>query len=187
MQNAMHRVDSILKRAEDADMATGFVTTTRVVHATPLALYAHTANRRRECETKMKTISKERGCKDIARQSIEDEPGRNINVIMGGGRQCLVSNVTTSPNDPVHTWSCYSTEGRDLINDWHIEKEQRQLRHAILRNNNDLTNLNANNNDFVLGKSVVSFTFSIFGLTTAFTRRLFFVGIFTNGHLKELV
>lgn len=140
-------------------MATGFVTTTRVVHATPSALYSHTANRRWECETKMKTISKERGCKDIARQLIEDEPGRNINVIMGGGRQCLVSNVTTSPNDPVDTWSCYSTDGRDLIHDWHIDKEQRQLRHAILQNNNDLTNLNANNNDFVLGKSVVPFTF----------------------------
>lgn len=54
----------------------GFVTTTRVTHATPAPLYAHSANRRWECESKMpKTAEK---CKDIARQLVEDLPGRNI-------------------------------------------------------------------------------------------------------------
>lgn len=150
--NSSHHVDSILKWAQDEDMATGFVTTTRVVHATPSALYAHTANRRWECEATMKSITKERGCKDIARQLIEDEPGRKINVIMGGGRQCLVSNVTNTAADPVDTWSCYSTDGRNLIHDWHIDKRQRHLRHAVVQNNSDLNNLNTNNVDYVLGK-----------------------------------
>lgn len=102
----------------------------------------------------MKSISKERGCKDIARQLIEDEPGRNINVIMGGGRQCLVSNVSDTQADPVDTWSCYSTDGRDLIHDWRIDKQQRHLRHAVVQNNDDLNNLNANNVDYVLGSLV---------------------------------
>lgn len=152
--NHSHRVDSILKWAQDEEMATGFVTTTRVVHATPSALFAHAADRRWECEAKMKSIDKERGCKDIARQLMEDEPGRSINVIMGGGRQCLVSNVTNSPADPVDTWSCYSTDGRNLIHDWHVDKQQRKLRHAIVQNNSDLNNLNTNNVDYVLGKIV---------------------------------
>lgn len=56
----------------------GFVTTTRVTHATPAALYAHSANRHWECESKMNPS--QRICKDIARQLIEDAPGKNLNV-----------------------------------------------------------------------------------------------------------
>lgn len=40
-------------------------------------------------------------CKDIARQLVENEPGRSINVIMGGGRQCMESDVTSTQQDPV--------------------------------------------------------------------------------------
>lgn len=61
-------------------MKIGFVTTTRVTHATPAPLYAHSANRRWECEAKMPENAA--GCKDIARQLVEDEPGRNIRVII---------------------------------------------------------------------------------------------------------
>lgn len=50
----------------------------RVTHATPSALYAHTASRKWECDGKMPPGTE--NCKDIARQLIEDEPGRNINV-----------------------------------------------------------------------------------------------------------
>lgn len=57
----------------------GFVTTTRVTHATPGALYAHINNRDWECDSK---IPREyRGCtKDIARQLIEDSPGQDFKV-----------------------------------------------------------------------------------------------------------
>lgn len=150
--NRSHQIDSILKWAQDEHMATGFVTTTRVVHATPSALYAHVADRRWECEAKMNTISKKRGCKDIARQLIEDNPGRNLNVIMGGGRQCLVSNVNGTESDPIDTWSCYSSDGRDLINDWKLDKLKRQLKHAIVQNNHELDSLDANKVDYLLGK-----------------------------------
>lgn len=51
-----------------------------MTHATPSALYAHTPDRNWECEA---TINSEFShCKDIARQLIEDEPGRSINVII---------------------------------------------------------------------------------------------------------
>ncbi|XP_055316563.1 alkaline phosphatase-like [Sitodiplosis mosellana] len=152
-------VDSILKWAQDAQMATGFVTTTRVVHATPSALYSHVANRRWECEAKMEPGDHEQGCKDIARQLIEDDPGRKINVIMGGGRQCLVSNVTDTKEDPVDRWACYSTDGRNLTRDWILDKEKRKLSHAVVSNNEQLENLDHKTADYVLG-------------------------IFANGHLK---
>lgn len=54
------------------------MTTTRVTHATPSALYAHSANRRWECESKMPKSAEL--CKDIARQLVEDRPGKDLNV-----------------------------------------------------------------------------------------------------------
>ncbi|CAH1403562.1 unnamed protein product [Nezara viridula] len=59
--------------------ATGVVTNTRVTHATPAAAYAHSASRYWEDDSKIPPLSR-RSCKDIARQLVEDEPGRNINV-----------------------------------------------------------------------------------------------------------
>lgn len=122
-----------------------------MVHATPSALYAHVANRRWECETKMKLKDRERGCKDIARQMIENEPGKNINVIMGGGRQCLISNVTNTQEDPIDFWSCISEDGRNLIDDWKTDKKQRKLKHSVVQNNGELNNLDTENTDYVLG------------------------------------
>lgn len=57
----------------------GFVTTTRVTHATPAGLYAHSANRDWECDSQV-PLANRNECKDIARQLIEDEPGRSVNV-----------------------------------------------------------------------------------------------------------
>lgn len=64
----------------------GFVTTTRVTHATPAALYAHSSNRNWECDSQIPLPNRNECNKDIARQLIEDEPGRNIKV----------SNITSS-------------------------------------------------------------------------------------------
>ncbi|GBP74391.1 Alkaline phosphatase, tissue-nonspecific isozyme [Eumeta japonica] len=75
--NRNARLDSLVVHAQDAGKSTGLVTTMRVTHATPAPLYAHSANRRWECEANMPKSSP---CKDIARQLVEDEPGKNINV-----------------------------------------------------------------------------------------------------------
>ncbi|KAH9377443.1 hypothetical protein HPB48_010037 [Haemaphysalis longicornis] len=77
--NELH---SFIKRAQDKGMWTGVVTTTRVTHATPAALYAHAAHRDWEMDSKM---PKRTRCKDIARQLVEDNPGKGLNVILGGG------------------------------------------------------------------------------------------------------
>lgn len=150
-QKEINHVDSILAMAQVEGMSTGFVTTTRVMHATPAALYSHTADRRWECEAKMPAASIAAGCKDIARQLIEDAPGRNINVIMGGGRQCLQSNVTDSPDDPIDLWACSSADGRDLIRDWQTDKAERKLRHTVVQNNQQLRELDVENTDYLLG------------------------------------
>ncbi|CAG9773764.1 unnamed protein product [Ceutorhynchus assimilis] len=146
------QLESFIDWAHEAGKSTGFVTTTRVTHATPSALYAHTPNRKWECEASLPENS---DCKDIAYQLINDSPGRNIKVIMGGGRQCLVANVEGSKSDPLDTWSCISKQkGRNLINDWATNKTSYQ----ILQNNQQLQNMNE---------------------SAEFT-----LGIFANGHLK---
>ena len=53
----------------------GFVTSARVTHATPAALYAHSAYRYWESDAKIKKDKNTDKCKDIGRQLIEDSPG----------------------------------------------------------------------------------------------------------------
>ncbi|XP_065348902.1 alkaline phosphatase 4-like [Cloeon dipterum] len=84
------KVESLLTWAQKAGMRTGLVTTTRITHATPAAAYAQVPNRGWESDTR---IPKEyRSCvKDIARQLVEDAPGKDLNVIFGGGMCQFVS------------------------------------------------------------------------------------------------
>lgn len=147
----VNQVDSVLQWAQDEGMATGFVTTTRVVHATPAALYAHTADRRWECDSKMPEEARNAGCKDIARQLVEDAPGRDLNVIMGGGRQCLVAEVDDTVDDPVDKWSCERADGRDLMEEWRQEKRDRGARFEVVEDRGELLALAAGQVDHVLG------------------------------------
>ncbi|KAL6259881.1 hypothetical protein P5V15_009791 [Pogonomyrmex californicus] len=147
--NMSYHVDSFVAWAQAAGKATGFVTTSRVTHATPAPLYAHCANRRWECEFKMPKNAS--ACKDIARQLVENEPGRNIRVIMGGGRQVMKSNVSASEFDPIDNWACYRQDGRDLINDWTKDKAKRKLAYKVVQNNEELSKVDVKNVDYLLG------------------------------------
>nr|XP_033187513.1 alkaline phosphatase-like [Bombus vancouverensis nearcticus] len=147
--NADYHVDSIISWAQAAGKDTGFVTTTRVTHATPAPLYAHSANRKWECESTMpKTAEK---CKDIARQLVEDQPGKNIKVIMGGGRQMLKSNATGTEFDPIDNWAGQRNDGRDLIEEWKRDKVARNLSFKIVQNNEELFRVDTDKVDYLLG------------------------------------
>lgn len=73
------QVHSIMKWAQAAGKRTGIVTTTRITHATPAALYAHSPNRDYESDSAIPPEYKST-MKDIARQLVEDEPGNKLNV-----------------------------------------------------------------------------------------------------------
>ncbi|XP_017759952.1 PREDICTED: alkaline phosphatase-like [Eufriesea mexicana] len=147
--NTRHHVDSIVSWAQAAGKDTGFVTTTRVTHATPAPLYAHSADRRWECETKMPGTAEQ--CKDIARQLVEDMPGKNIKVIMGGGRQMLKSNATGTEFDPIDTWAGQRKDGKDLIEEWKRDKRSRKLSFDVVQNNEELSRVNVDKVDYLLG------------------------------------
>ena len=65
--NDHNKVISIMTLAEMAGMSTGFVTTARATHATPSALYAHTADRGWESDRDMRKRAKDdpSNCTDI--------------------------------------------------------------------------------------------------------------------------
>nr|CAD7437447.1 unnamed protein product [Timema bartmani] len=75
---AQHEISALANYATEAGKATGVVTTTRITHATPAALYAHSPSRYWEDDSKMPPQAR-KSCKDITRQLVEDDPGRNIN------------------------------------------------------------------------------------------------------------
>ncbi|BES92024.1 alkaline phosphatase [Nesidiocoris tenuis] len=135
--------------AQHAGKATGVVTNTRVTHATPASVYAHSAERDWECDSVMPPSA--RACKDIARQLIEDEPGRNLNVIMGGGIQAFISEPSKYSNDPLDTWACMRNDSRDLIREWKSHKEQLSASHAVVHDAGSLKNVDTEKTEYLLG------------------------------------
>ncbi|XP_033249501.1 alkaline phosphatase, tissue-nonspecific isozyme [Drosophila miranda] len=86
---AGEKVDSLSMWAHRSGKATGLVTTTRVTDASPAAAYAHVARRSDELE--------------IARQLVDEEPGRHFKVILGGG---------------FGKFGLDRRDGRDLVQSW---------------------------------------------------------------------
>lgn len=138
--------ESLAKWAQDAKKSTGFVTNTRVTHASPSGVYAHTASRDWEADSNVK----ESGCnpqitRDIAYQLINSEVGKKLNVIMGGGRKnFLNSTVIDEDGNPGARH-----DGADLIKDWLKGHPRRSS--SYVSNRNDLLSTNGRSTDYLLG------------------------------------
>ncbi|XP_071805878.1 intestinal-type alkaline phosphatase 1-like [Asterias amurensis] len=59
-------VESVMISAQKSGKATGFVSTARVTHATPAALYAHSPHRDWVCDSDIPQKETDIGCIDIA-------------------------------------------------------------------------------------------------------------------------
>ncbi|XP_049872225.1 alkaline phosphatase-like isoform X1 [Pectinophora gossypiella] len=142
------KVSSLVDWAHEAGKSTGIVTTARVTHATPAALYAHAPSRYWEDDSRVPpTVRKD--CKDIAMQLVENEPGKNINVIMGGGRRHFLSTVTPDPEHPNRQGR--RLDGRNLAEDWAREKKRRRLRAQYIHTRQQLAKLDPRTVDYLLG------------------------------------
>lgn len=95
--------------AEQQGKATGIVTTARITHATPAAVYAHSAERYWESDRYMAKPDWELGCRDIAFQLTHFSDGGGIDVLFGGGRRSFFGSnkggVRVAAED-------------DLVSDW---------------------------------------------------------------------
>ncbi|ROT70919.1 putative alkaline phosphatase, partial [Penaeus vannamei] len=156
-RNPIYHTPSILQWAQEAGKDTGFVTTTRVTHATPAALYAHSAHRNWECDGNLGQMGI--GCKDIADQLVSENPGRNIKVILGGGRQSFGAST-----GPVNKDTCIRRDGRDLTREWLSDKAQQGHSAAYVTNAGELANVDVDDTDFLLaGGNMALVEISLFG------------------------
>ncbi|XP_072174583.1 alkaline phosphatase-like [Diadema setosum] len=113
-------VDSLLVQANQAGKATGVISTARVTHATPGALYAHSPERNWETDVDIPAEEAEDGCIDIARQLVEEN--NFINVILGGGRRNFLPNTTLDPEYGHLNQTGRREDNRDLIERWLADK-----------------------------------------------------------------
>ncbi|MEL6349994.1 MAG: alkaline phosphatase, partial [Myxococcota bacterium] len=104
---------TLAELAELAGMATGVVTTTRLTHATPGAVYAHAPERNWEDDTALPAGD---DCLDIAAQLLAFPYGDGVDVALGGGRRHFLPASATDPEYPDQ--SGWRKDGRDLIEAW---------------------------------------------------------------------
>lgn len=154
--NRATKVDSILKWSQDAGKHTGLVTTARVTHATPAALYAHSFDRNWECDSKFEDpveTSPPAGLHDIAHQLVYDAPGNQMKVVMGGGYPSFFPKEDQKSLEPEDMnrydddWDCFRSDKENLVEKWLSEHENS----VFLRNLSSLNSLDVANTDYVLG------------------------------------
>ncbi len=78
---------TIAEIAKGQGMAVGVVTTTRLTHATPAAVYGHVPNRNWEgADRAFPAADRKAGCPDLASQLVGFAPGGGLDLALGGGR-----------------------------------------------------------------------------------------------------
>ncbi|XP_071959486.1 alkaline phosphatase, tissue-nonspecific isozyme-like [Antedon mediterranea] len=137
-------VDSILNLAKDAGKSVGIVTTTRLTHATPAGVYAHVPERNWECDADIPEEEAKLGCRDIARQFVENV---DIDVALAGGRSKFLGINT---RDPEHVRFGERKDGRNLIKEWIDSKPPNSTTHYVW-NQAEFDQINPEETDHLLG------------------------------------
>ncbi len=109
--------------SERAGIATGVVTTARLTHATPAAVYAHAADRNWEADSDLSESAQAGGCVDIARQLIEFPYGDGLEVAMGGGRLKFLPAEEVDLEDGAAKGA--RRDRRNLVEEWKAKGENR--------------------------------------------------------------
>ncbi len=99
---------TLAERMEEAGYATGVVSTARLTHATPAAVYAHSPDRGWENDSELPEEAVKNGCKDIAAQLVEFSSGDGLEVALGGGRRNFLPQSSGGKR----------SDSRDLTKEW---------------------------------------------------------------------
>lgn len=147
------RLPSIMDWSLAVKKKAGFVTTTRLTHATPASLYSHANDRDWECDSKIPTNLRS-SRQDIARQFVENDPGRRLNVVLAGGRKIMgLKEPTLVTNQPKFNGStenpCERLDGRNLIDEW-LTLEPSHNR-KFIKNTAEMLSVNLRETDHLLG------------------------------------
>lgn len=145
-ENPNNHVSSIAAWAQKAGKSTGFITTTTLTHASPAGSYAHTANRFWECDADITAsggLNDPSQCTDIAQQLILNEPGRNFDLMMGGGMGKFLPNHITD----LHGNKGERLDNKNLLSLW----QGLHPKGVIVQNRNNLLNLNISKVSHIMG------------------------------------
>ncbi|XP_063825791.1 membrane-bound alkaline phosphatase-like isoform X1 [Ostrinia nubilalis] len=129
-----NRALSIGEWALKEGLDVGLVTTTRVTHASPAGMYAHTSDRNWEADADVPEECLALGCKDIAHQLVMGYPGKHFKVIMGGGRKEMLPNMSSALGPSTGR----RLDGLDLTEVWHEDKVRRNATHQYVTDRNEL-------------------------------------------------
>ncbi|XP_073840351.1 alkaline phosphatase 10 [Musca autumnalis] len=140
--------ESLAKWAQDAGKWAGLVTTARVTHASPAGVYAHTAARSWEYD---EAIVKD-GCSaevnvDIARQLVEWPVGKELRVVMGGGRQ----NFRDKTVNDEEGLPGLRSDKRDLIKEWLENKRSEKKAAEYVWSKKGLEMVDISKTEYLLG------------------------------------
>lgn len=124
--------------AERAGMATGIVSTARITHATPAAVYGHAASRDWETDKDLNDLAKQHGCTDLATQLINYGGADGLEIALGGGRRGFL---------PKEENGGRREDGKNLTSDW----AAKSTHHVYANNAEELRALNAKDKQSVLG------------------------------------
>ncbi|XP_030572222.1 alkaline phosphatase [Drosophila novamexicana] len=139
-----NRLSSIAAWALRGRKSAGLVTTTRVTHASPAGVYAHTSNRDFESDLDVRDLGQNpSNCPDIAQQLL-DEMGQGLRVVLGGGTKKFLPNTMKDVYGNVGE----RLDGRNLINEWQQSKTGNA---RVVFNRTDLLSNNPYDTDYLLG------------------------------------
>ncbi len=104
-----HELRTLADEARDRDMDYGIVTTTRITHATPATVFAHTPERDWESDEFFGPAERAAGCVDVARQFVDLPTASAPSITLGGGAREFRSGEAGGKR---------KTPGEDLVAEW---------------------------------------------------------------------
>lgn len=140
------KLKSILHWSQEAGKSVGLVTTARVTHATPGALYSNSPDRDWESDANMEGVTG--GCVDIARQLIDNNI--NINVVLGGGRRSFLRKSDLDPESGDNSVNG-RRDNRSLVEDWQRLHAEMNHRYSYVWNQTGFDAVDPQNTDYLLG------------------------------------
>ncbi|XP_073811727.1 alkaline phosphatase-like [Musca autumnalis] len=141
---AANQVSSIAAWAQAEGKSTGFITTTTLTHASPAGTYAHVSNRLHESDADVLQFGQDSArCMDIAQQLVSQEPGRNFNVMMGGGMEKFLPFYQRD----AHGNFGVRQDGKNLISKWQDDHPHSQ----VITNREHLLQLNTSGISHLMG------------------------------------
>jgi len=129
--------------AERAGMSTGIVSTARLTHATPAAVYGHAISRGWEGDADIHPVGVERGCTDLAQQLINYNIGDGLELALGGGRRSFVPKAFLA--------SGRRTDGQDLTASWEAKGDQKGDQYVYVSSAGELRGLKPEAKQKILG------------------------------------